>query len=671
MDDCPYGNPSSVPDLIKQRYTNVKFNEAVNERHMDFCEGYRYFTDFFPTEVWQDGMGQDMITEEYYYPRINYSFSYFARSMQVCDQGDGADECFTQYCDIPKGGYGNLPGPEMYRWGFKTDPMCVANIRHVRDFKKWAKRIVDTRFAVDEQVMNMFYTFMAIRTSGHKVVLETDDNGDPLPSSDPRNPFGGFGYNYMDTDFPALTNPENLRPLTMDVLDILAERWHTFNRKGHVAMGPRNERVWEFWHPHDWYRQEILDNGDYIEKIKHTMPSHMFAGFKHADDGGEREIMGNWSMRQMPCLPRFNVSCDGDVVPIDAHTNVPVEIGHEPVEAREWINAPILLIISPSPTQGKILRRPDLTESAEGFPIMPIMGSGDWLIRNEYDKDCNPDRNMPWTQKRYEMGFMLTDPNAGISILSRAKRFRLRPASTCDLQPIGKVDPFVPDCGEVGIGCEDNKAYVKPGITKTAFGTKVLCAASVCFNDSNDGSDPYRYRVQLERKGIRPGFNQLDCACGSVVELVIHDANGDELRTQPGTIDEIVPHNILPIPYVYVGTETELVDGECIKAILCQDASPDSGNVSNWFVWSEELDCPEFDGAKYILDSPLTCNVGDDVTIEYLDVDGALIDPPGAITGTIADAQQEHLVYQVTSADEDAFVEPAGTVTIRITCVAE
>ena len=671
LEGCKFGNPNTVSDLISKRYTNVKFNEAVNERHLGRCEAYSYFTDFFPSEVWADGQGQDMITEEYYHPRINYSFEYFTRTMQVCDP-EAANECVTHYCDIPEGGYGNLPGPEMYKWGFKSKPMCVANIRHLRQFEQWAKRIVDTRFSIDEQVMQMFYTFMAIRTTGHKLVLEGVDDGtgqlQPAPSADPRNPLGGFRYNYQDVQFPQLVNPDNLLPLDMNTLDMLSLRWDMFNMDGHVATGPRGEKIWEFWHPMDWFKQEFIDNPDYMEKMKHTMPQNLFAGFRNNGNGKEREVIGNWSMKTVPCLPRFAPDCNGGVRPVNVHTDVPVEIGFQAIESREWMNAPILMALSPSPRQGKILRRPDLTESAEGFPILPIMGSGDWIIHNHYDPECNEDLNQPHTRKRYEMGFMMTDPDAAIAFLFRAKKFRLRPTHNCDLQPMTRVEP-VEVCPGRDLVKGSGHEIADASVTKQDFANKVLCQAALCINGEES---PFEYRLQLERHGNRPDFNELDCPCGSTITLIVTDAEGAVIRTQPATVKFLMPHDLNPLHKMIIVTTDTLVDldaGECVQGVVCDDGSPTIGNVTSQFVWSAELDCTEFDGARYVLDSPLSCEVGTDVTIEYLDADGVLIDPPGAITGTIAEANHGFFAYRVTSADPDAFTVPANATSTRLTCV--
>ena len=659
---CNFRQPEVVADLISQRYTSQKINEKVMERHMGCNDGYGYFSNFFPVKTWQDGQGQNELREQYFHPRVQYSFNYFTRTMQVTDPNK-ANECATDYCEVPEGGYGNLPSLEMYKWGFKTKRHCVANIRHIRDFRNWARRIMDTRYYVDQQVMQMFYTLASIRTSGHKLVLEAtrDANNDliPFPSTSPRNPLGGFKHNYLEPLFPAVGDPNNIVPLSIDILDQLARRWTLFCNDNNVAVGPRGEKIFEFWYPEDWFKQEAIDNPDYIEKLKYHMPGKMFAGYSLDTP---REVLGNWAMRSMPSLPRFAESCNGGLVPVDMHEDVPVEIGNEPVESIAYQNAPILMAMSPSPSQGSIMVRPDLNTDATGIPILPIMGDGDWQIRNDYDAECNPDLNQPYSQKRYEMGFQIEDPNAAMSILFRAKKYRIKPINECDLQPIYTVDPADVCPGGTRIGCEDNTRKHQSEVTELDHSKYVQVSAVTCGAEDNGES---RYRLQVEWAGNRPSFNQLDCPCGSNVILYIHDENGDYLRQQDGVVDDMLPHNISPTPVLWVKTAT-LAENECIKGIDCNDDVAVSDVLMTWES-ADRPDCPVFAGLLFLLAQPLVCADGDGVSIELLDAEGASLD---VITGTIADGNPQTRQYQITSVDA-GFTKAAmdAAASIEITCV--
>ena len=663
LSGCNFRQPEVVADLISQRYTSQKINEKVMERHMGSGDGYGYFANFFPVKTWQDGQGQSELREMYFAPRVPYSFNYFTRTMQVTDPNN-ANECHTDYCEVPEGGYGNLPQLEMYKWGFKTKRHCIANIRHIRDFMIWSKRILDTRHYIDQEVMKMFYMLAAIRTSGHKILLEAQRNAttgllEPFTSTSPRNPLGGFKHSYMEPLFPAVHDPSNIVPLSIDILDQLARRWTLFGNNNNVGVGPRGEKIFEFWYPEDWYKQEVIDNPDLIEKLKYWMPSKMFAGYSL--DPGQREVLGNWQMRVMPSLPRFTESCNGGLVPVDMHVDVAVEIGDEAVESVAYQNAPILMFCSPSPNQGSILMRPDLNTDATGMPIMPIMGNGDWMIRNDYDAECNEDLNQPYSQKRYEMGFQLEDPNAAVSGLFRAKRYRIRAINECDLQPIFTIQP--PDVcpGGTIIGCADNTRKHQSEITTTDLSKYILVSSVTCGPAEYNGES--NYRLQVEWKGNRPGFNMLDCDCGSNVHLFIYDENGDYLRQQDGLVVEMLPHNISPTPLLWVQTVT-LADNECIKGVTCIDDARVSSTVNALWDTASRPDCDAFDGLLFLLDIPLDCADGDSVTISTFDAVGAAID---VITGTITTANPQTQIYQIESVDggfTKALLDAAASITI-------
>jgi hypothetical protein len=668
--DCDFMDDAKM-DLITGRHTNMKFNERVRERHLGCCDGYGFFSEFFGTETWEDGQGQDEIREMYFHPSIAYSFQYFTRTMQICDP-KLANECNTEYCDIPEGGYGNLPPIEMYKWGFKTPRSCVANIRYIRQFREWAKRVIDTRFHVDQQVMQMFYTFAALRMTGHKIVLEAtqDANGNlvAFPNSNPRNPLGAWKYNFMQPLFPSVDNPANIVPLTLDILQQLARRWTHFCNDQFVAIGPRGDKIWEFWYPADWYEEEVLRDAEHLERLKYFMPTKLFAGYS-MDPRGEREVVGNWAMRPMPCLPRFAESCDGGLVPIDMHQNVRVEIGNEAVESRDWLNAPFLLAGSVNPSMGVIMTRPVLSTSAEGWPILPIMGNGDWIIRNDYDSACNADLNQPFSQKRYEMGFRLDDPYSSIMFIFRARKYRTRAINTCELADVIKVDPVNPCDNLLTIGCQDNEKKAPAAVTEVDTAKQVLCSNEWC--GPEDAGEKV-YRLDIEREGLVADFDSLGCACNSTVIVNIHDDVGALVRQQEGVVVEVLTPPYTPSYKVWIRTAT-LEAGECIKSIVCQDDTPTVGNSLNCWVSDPDDACDDFVGVKFLLDSPLSedgggiCGVGDTVDVEYFDSAGNSL---GIISATIAEFSINTLIYRLTSEDEDFSCTGGftGVVSITITC---
>ena len=171
LDACNFSEEGQVKKLISATFTPHKFNKAVAEKHFDGNGGYEYFSNFFGTQEWEDGVGQDMFSEVYYGPNIGMDFSRYVRTMQICDPAS-ADECRTTYEELPEGGRGALPPLEMYKWGVKTPRQCIANMRHIRDFKEWGSKLTRGWKRTDEQIMNMFYMFAALRMAGHKLVLQ-------------------------------------------------------------------------------------------------------------------------------------------------------------------------------------------------------------------------------------------------------------------------------------------------------------------------------------------------------------------------------------------------------------------------------------------------------------------------------------------------------------------
>jgi len=643
---CDFRDPNQVSELVTSTHTNVKFNEKVEQRlFQNPAGGCNYFTGFFGTEVWEDGQGQNLKREFYTDPYIPLTFSHFVKTMQVCDP-NLANECDTTYCDVPEGGRGTLPDISMFKWGLKTPRDCIANIRHIKDFYDWARKIIRGRELMDEAVINLFYTFSAIRTLGHKVLLqgERDANNNlvPIANDNPRNPFRGFAYNYMEELFPRPTNLNDVLPLTTDILDIVSRHWTQFPKSNHVATGGRGELIFEFWYPDDWYQAEAIHNPDYMEKLKVMMPSNLFAGY--SQNPNAREVIGNWAMRCMPWLPRFTESTQGGLIMVDTHENVPIEVGSEAVGARNFENAPFGIAMSPSPDQGKILRRPDLTHSGAGFPIQAITGGGDWMIRNDYDKDCNEDLNKPFSKKRYEMGFMMDNPDSSLGVLFRRRKFRLKPLNDCDLAPIFPVEPNTVDCAFTPIGCEDNKRRADDSITAQSDTKQVVCSAAAC---GNGESAPYLFWVKVEHKALSPGFNSLGCDCGSNVTLFVYDEEGAYDRQVTG----VVKANKFAHPenYHLVETQEDLGEGHCIKGIVCEDSTPLQANVINCWDESDEGYEVLAGDIQVIVDSPIGCEVGDPVTVSYYDADGVVL---GTTAGTLAVANHEQYTYQISSVVE-------------------
>lgn len=643
LQGCNFRDPDQVSKLVTSSYTEVRFNQKVMERQLSNPAGAsNYFGGFFGTETWPDGQGQTMEREFRTDPYLPVTFSHFVQTMQVCDP-NLANECLTDYCEIPEGGRGSLGHPVMFKAGFKTPRDCIANIRHIAHFMEWARFAVSGREKVDEQITNLFGTFAVLRTLGHKFVLqaERDENGElvPIANNNPRNPLGMFAYNYSSELFPRASNLNNIVPLSVDILQQLARRWGHFPEGNAVGSGPRNEPIYEFWYPDDWYLDTVINNPDYMEKLKITMPAKMFAGY--TTNPANREIIENWAMRSMPWLPRFTQSTEGGLIMVDTHEAVPIEVNNEYIGSREFLNAPFGLAVLPTPNQGTFLVRPALTQSGAGLPIMPITGDGGWKIRNDYDKECNPELNMPYSQKRFEMGFMPNSP-AGTGFIYRRRKLRMQPVNPCDFMPIFQKEPNTVNCELTTIGCEDNKRRVSDNIMEEGSFTWVKCSSTAC---GNADTGPQHYGITVTREaGDKPDRNFLGCECGDTVMLAIHDEDGKYVRQVPAVLTDT--RNRWPHDYYWVTIqETDMLeDGECIKGIMCSDGTPLQGNVID--AWDNTMEGHEdIVGVLFFTESPLDCENGANIKVTYFDSENKTI---GSATGVLAESAAERNEYRVT-----------------------
>ncbi len=628
LNDCNWANNGEVSKLISSSYTNVMFNDKVMEMQIANPMGAQnFFSGFFGTEVWKDGQGNDQIREYATDPFIPFTFSHFARQMDVCDPSL-ANRCDVDLCEVPEGGRGTMPGMEWFQWGFETKRTCVANIRHIRDFQYWAAKVIRNRTLIDEQVMYMFYVMAALRTTGHKITMqgERDAAGNLFlkTNNNPRNASGYGDYNYMQKLFPAITSVGDLAPMQWEFLEALARRWENFpaaNSNGNrVATNSRGGGVYELWHPDDLYQQEVLRNPDYMKSLVHTMPNSLFAGYSLQP--GNSEIIGNWKLRTMSALPRFAPTIEGSVAPVDTHVNIAIEVGNEPVPNPDWMDAPIGLAMVVNRRQGTIMTRPTLSQSGEGFPIQPIASSEPWQINNEYDEACNKFKNKPFSYRRYEMGFRLDDPNAATAFLFRRRVFPRQPIADCDLAPMFLANDNGINCPLTQIGCGGGVERIQDEWTQPENApTRVECTYTEC---DNDGVSPYRYDIRVKRIPNNPDFNSLACGCGDAVQLFVYDAAGAAVKTIAG----VVKTNIKGYPYGIYGVETTvaLAEGQCIRYIACSDATPFVSNVVT--AWDSDTD-PMYStvvGVRVVLDDPMGCSaVGQSVKVRYYTAGDVLV----------------------------------------------
>jgi hypothetical protein len=638
-------------NLVFSDGPNAVMKQMIDQMHVTYDGMYNYMTGLFPTRVWNDWQGTTELGRVYHSPYIPFDMGIFQRSMQICDP-QSANECHTDYCEIPRGGITNLPEFEMYKTGFKTQPMCIANIRTSDAAKQIAEMIVKERFAVDEQVANIFYTMALIRMLGHKTVLEyADDNAGGvslIDNTNPYNPLQGGRFSYMQPLFPAAGNLQNIMPLDLNFLDMYGSMLARSKDTSYIAKGPRGEPIYELWHPEDWYRQEVIDNAEYVDKTKYLIKPEVLPGYRMAGVGNSmKEIVGNFSMRQNDNLPRFTESSQGGITVVQQYKATDADVGTIPLHNyREYQNAPFYMACIIGKDVGEILTRPSLSTGIEGMPIMPITGNGDWTYRNDYERGVNEDLNMPHFRKRFEMGFKMNNPNAGRGFIFRAKKFRLRPIQTCDLRPIFTITPATQGCDITTIGCNPLNERVSNNIMDDSAGfRKVKCSSKVCGDAANR-----IYRITVRRESIdaiNPDQNPLtNCACGDTVAVFIGDDDGDVVKVRDAVIlDYVRPNVVNPNPVLIVQLASALTGEECIQSIGCKDATPTLATVVTCADHDDDESIP-VGSVKFIFDSPIPCGVGSAVELRYYTDTDEYIDN---IFGTIVSINPDTMTYVISS----------------------
>lgn len=645
-------------DIINNVYADspsAMFDDVVRIKQLtDVHSAYRYFSQFLPVKQFPDWQGITEIGEEYHRPYVPIDFSIFQQTMLDCSP-DKMDECDTNYCIIPEGGITKLPEHKMYKWGYETKRSCIANYRTSAKILKLAQEIINTRFAVEEAAINSFYLYAVLSLLGHKFTLELDDDGRPVEDSNPYNFVAGYRYAYMQQKFPAPSDLNNISPLALQTLDDLGYGFAQAGRvKDAMGYGPRGEPLYELWVPNDWYRNEILNNPEHVERNKYFVKPQDLYGYRPIGKTSppERETIGNFIIKEMNMMPRFAESTQGGITMIQQFNEIDADIGTRPImNYREFRNAPFGLAMILGKDMGNILTRPNLDTGVEGLPISPITGGlsdNRWKYRNEYDPECNHDQNKPYWTKRFELGFKLNNADASAGFLYRMSRPRIRPINTCDLQPIFKVTPVQTECDVLTIGCNPPPAADNNIIENQTDVRRVQCSAMVCGDAAS-----LIYRLKIVREdidSISAGGEPLQgCSCGDEIHVLINNADGETVKERKATIlDYVRPNVVNPQPMYVVKLASALSAGECIAFIACKDATPTVATVVACNDTSHDSEIP-VGTVVFHLDSLLPCGVGADVTITYRDDDGSGIG--ATVTGTITEIDGETLRYTIESAD--------------------
>lgn len=643
-------------DLSQHQVIDYLYSKNPNAMYSDLALAlgqYRktsaasYFSSRFPKEVMKDWSGVKEMGQVYHNAHIPFDLGVFQRSMQVCNAAS-LNECDTTYCEIPEGGISSLPEMEMWKTGLKTRRMCIANIRTSAQAKKLAQFLINERFQADENVINMFYVMAAIRMLGHKWVLEYDPTtNQPIVSNNPYNMIRGYRYSYMDPLFPQVGNIQNIAGLDMHFLDSFGRGLARSQNPNSIATGSRGEPIFELWVGDDWYRQEVLDNAEWVDKMKSWVDNSILPGYTNMS--GRSELVGNFKIKDVPALPRFAESTNGGFAIVQETVEVEIEQGTRSLHNyREFDNAPFQMALILGNNIGKIITRPALTVGIEGKPIHPIAGDGPWEYRNDYDKECNEDLNKPHFRKRYEMGFRLENPDAGQGIIYRAKKFRTRPIDTCNLREVIQITPTNTACNIVQIGCVPTETHPNHFFRESSA-RKVMCSSAAC-------GDNTIQKITVRREhwdSIAPSENPFTgCRCGDGIKLIISDAEGVEDSVIDGTIVEFFPANVIKTDPVYwVKTVAAIATGKCVTAVVCDDATPNLGVASSCMPLLDAEGAEVANSIVVALDSILdNADVGDTVLVKYYNAANTLL---GTIEAEITAAN--HTLFRYTLEGSDGF----------------
>lgn len=669
IENCDYLNDQKgILQTLYEDGPNAVYQEMVNEMHIETDSMYNYLRDIFPERELADWQGTDEIVRTYNHPYIPIDFSIFKeQQLQPCDITDSAP-CFWDYCKTPQGGITQSLPPRMWRWAYETEPICTENIRTSAIAKQLVKIFVNERFAVEDATMSNFYLMAMIQSLGHKFVLELapseeDGSMQPIQSYNPFNFTQAYRYAYYQELFPGVANLENVGPLDFQTLDVFGQSMTNFRMKGYRSVkGPRGEPIFTILHGSDWFRNEMLVNPEYVERMKYTVPTKLLPGYRDAGDykSDSMEVVGNFAMQQVQAMPRFAVGPDGGLMVVQPYKAIDdTDLGHRYVpNYREYANAPFGLAAIIGDDIGNILTRPQLKTDVTGIPINPIAANGPWGVWNKYDPTCNPEENMPRWRKKFELGYKPKNPENGTGIVYRNKLMQLRASATCALRPLFKVADPAQSCDVTTIGCrpagmESNNimSFVDQSVRK------VECSSAAC-----GSADGLSFNLKIRRENwdvLMQDQNPLGtCDCGDTVNVFINDADGNTVRVQPATVtNRLRPSISMPRALITVTLEDALGAGECISYIACQDETPAVATVLHCEDNSDDSTIP-VGSVRFILDGPIgDKGEGDSVTITYKDAAGSTLG--ATVAGTIVAINVENMSYLISSANTTG--QPGGT----------
>lgn len=562
--NCDWQDPNSVSALITSRHTPQAFRNELERSYYGPGEGsasagaldpnnvLAFWSGMFGTEEFPNGQGVSLKREVYHVPMLKPSLARFKKLLQPTNFND-ITRCNPCREELPTGGYSTMD-IELFHHNIRTLPFCVENIKYIRDWVNYMDMVVQDQKAFDTQIMHEFILAMVIRTAGNKILLESDHSG---AGASNRNLLPEYPMSYRDHLFPNVEDPDNIEPFDLSTAEELhfelTERGNTGGAIGHTSYG---SPVFQFITSTDWYRNNVLKNQEYAEKVKYTMPEALFRGFTL----NSVDTYNGISVKTMPWLPRFADSTTGGIAVVPYHTDEPVEIGVEAISNADYRYAPYEIIYQVSPNQMNLLSHSPPGQS-QGIAVDSVISDRPWYAWNEYDKECNPEKNMPFWKRDYASGVAPKKPDESTLILARRQVFRKTPKNTCDVYDRRSVTPVTPECVLADCG---QQVALSESITSldTVPTYAVVKRALAC-------GDPTLLLLEVEHRDKLPEF--VIAACGAEVTLNLSDGG-----SITGTIRDTSGVNPFRIYTIEIEGSDALDDGVCVVSIEVDDAGSGS-----------------------------------------------------------------------------------------------
>lgn len=564
---CDWQSPTAVSDLITGRHTPQAFKDELQRTYygpgeqsdtpgaLDPNNILGYFTGLFPSETFPNGQGLSLKTEVYHTPVLQPSLARFNKLLPISDFND-ITRCNPCRETLPTGGYSTMD-IELFHHHIRTEPYCVENIKNVRDWIKYMEMVVADQKAFDTQIMTEFILAMLIRVAGNKILLES---GHPDAGSSNRNLLPDYAMSYRDHFFPNVVNADNIEPFDLSTAEELHyEMTERGNTGGAVGVDPAGSPIFEFFTSSDWYRNNVLHNQEYAEKIKYTMPETLFRGYTL----NNVETYNGLRPKVMPWMPRFADSTTGGISIVPFHTDEPVEIGVEAISNPDYRYAPYEINMLVSKNTMSLLNHEPVT-SSQMIPVESVISDRAWYPWNEYDKECNPEKNMPFWKRDYASGVAPKKPDETVLILSRRQVFRKSPKNNCDVFERISITPPTKDC--VVADCADETVLQESITDLNTDPTFAVVKNSVTCGD------PTFLILEVEHKDKLPDF--VIAPCGSEVQLNLSDDT-----SVTGTI--LDTSGVNPYRNYIIQVQSALGEGVCVESIsIPEDSGSGSASAS-------------------------------------------------------------------------------------------